>query len=89
MIMDRLKWTGPDNRTYVTYTQKNPEGYMPREVSLDAFTITVSPSGVSFKGKMIGEMSDQADLQDFAKIMGDVWKDRLKLRVHIVAPDKQ
>lgn len=84
MTMDRLKWTGPDGRTYVTYTQKHADN-----VTLDAFTITVSPSGVSFKGKMLGELDDQADLQGFAKLMGDVWKDRLKLRIHIVAPDKQ
>lgn len=82
--MNKTKWTGLDQRTFVAFTQETPEG---EKAHVDPFTIVVSPSGVSFKGVMVGELQTQNELQDFAKLFGEVWKERLKLRPQIVTSE--
>lgn len=77
LVTTKTKFTGMDGRTVVAFVQK--DGH-----AVDPFTITASPSGVSFKGIMVGEFSGQNDLQEWAKLMGDVWRERLKLRPSIV-----
>lgn len=79
--MKKVKWTGLDQRVVVTFVQVVPEGMT---ANVDPFTITATPSGISFKGSMLGEMTSQNDLQDFAKLFSEVWKERLKLRPQIV-----
>ena len=87
LVMKKVKWTGLDQRTVVSFVQVVPqkEGDTTKEVStVDPFTITVSPSGISFKGSMVGELQEQKELQEFAKLIGDVWKERLSLRPKLV-----
>lgn len=79
--MDKTKWTNLEQRTCVSFTQKTPEGMT---AAVDPFTITASPSGISFKGSMVGELSNEAELQAFAKLFSDIWVERKRLRPAIV-----
>lgn len=74
---EKTKFTGLDGRVVVAFVQKG-------STKVDPFTITASPSGVSFKGTMEGEFTSQNDIQDFAKAFTDIWAERLRLRPNIV-----
>jgi hypothetical protein len=48
------------------------------------FTIRATPHGVNFEGTLKSPITDHNDLQEFARLMGDAWKEHLKLRPQIV-----
>lgn len=75
--LEKTKFTGLDGRVVVAFVQKN-------STKVDPFTITASPSGISFKGTMEGEFTKQNDLEVFAKLFSEIWKERLRLRPSIV-----
>ncbi len=71
--MEKTKFVGMDGTPTIVFRQK---GVAP----VTAFTITCTPTGISFKNKMIGELEGQLDLRAFAKLMDEVWRERSKLR---------
>lgn len=71
--MDKVKFTGIDGTPQCLFRQK---GVDPKS----AFTIIVTPTGVRFKGNMIGELEGQSDLQSLAKLIDEVWRERMKMR---------
>lgn len=75
--MDKLKFTDLSGRTVVAFVQKG-------STKIDPFTITASPSGISFKGTLEGELNKQDELEKFAKLFTDIWAERLRLRPTIV-----
>lgn len=71
---EKTKYSGLDGRTYVAFTQRESTALIP-------FQIIASPSGLSFKGTMEGEIQKNLpEMQDFAKMVGEAWREHLKLR---------
>jgi hypothetical protein len=71
---EKSKYSGIDGRTYVAFTQKNSTQEKP-------FQIIASPSGVSFKGTMEGEIQKNLpEMQDFARMVAEAWKEHLRLK---------
>ncbi len=47
---------------------------------VDAFTMEVRPSGLKFKGVLDKEISTEGELQDFAKLLSDVWQEHRRIK---------
>ena len=78
--MVREKYTGLDNRTYVKWTEASTTG----EIQTRPFTIVASPSGISIRGAMLGEIENVTELQEFAKIISEAQIEQRKLRPQLV-----
>ncbi len=45
----------------------------------DEFTITVNQKGMRIRGHLVATITSEKDLQDFARLISDCWKDHKKL----------
>lgn len=70
--VDKISFKGMDGTPNILFKQKLAD---PKT----GFCIVCSPTGIRFKGTMLGEMSSYQDLQAFAKLMDQVWRERQKL----------
>jgi hypothetical protein len=68
----RAKVSSLSGDTEVRYTQ---QGDQPAP-----FTVVASPKGVEFKGELKEPLSDQSDLEGFAKLVASAWKDYQTLK---------
>ncbi len=60
-----------DGKTTISYTEQSKEAA--------PFTVKVTKSGMRFEGKLVQEIVTERDLQDFAKLVSDVWVEHRKL----------
>ncbi len=68
----RTSFTGLDGRVVVAFTED--------VARIDAFTIEVRPSGMKIKGVMTMEISSEGELQDFAKLLSDIWQEHRRIK---------
>lgn len=66
------KYSALDGKTTVAFIQERKETGEP-------FTIKVNQSGMSFSGSMDQPISDKVQLNDLARLIGDAWKEHMKL----------
>ena len=66
-----VKFDGLDGKTIVAYQENSGES--------EPFEVRVSRSGMTFKGKLSSEICTENDLQDFAKMIADIWQEHRKL----------
>lgn len=62
-----------DGRTVSRWIEKDSTEARP-------FRIEASPSGIRFSGTMQGEIEDMKELQAFAKLLDEIWRERVRLR---------
>ena len=80
---EKTKISGIDGRTYTIYTEKDSQKEKP-------FQMVASPSGISFKGDMERELTNHnVDMQDFARQVGEIWKEHLRLKPKIYKANEQ
>lgn len=66
----RNKYSSLDGKTRVAFKEEIPSHG-------DAFELIADAKGVHFSGKFL--IVNQEELQEFAKLLSDVWVDRLSL----------
>lgn len=66
------KFTGLDGRVVVAFTEDR--------AGVDAFTIKINPEGMWFTGTSEMKITTEAELQDFAKMISNIWSEQRKLR---------
>ena len=71
-----VDYTAVDQRRRVAQAQKDG--------TINAFTITASPSGIHIGGNMLGEITSGAELERLAQAIGDAWSWHKKLEPKIV-----
>jgi hypothetical protein len=67
----RTKIVEPNGRVMIAFTEDVPD--------VSAFTIKVTPSGMTI-GNMKLEIGSQAELQDLAQMISEIWTEHMKLR---------
>lgn len=75
----RTKYDSLDGKTTVAF-QEQIEGVQAN----DAFTVKVSSSGMRMEGKLLGEITTEADLQNFAEFISNAWTEHRKLAPKLV-----
>lgn len=69
---DKKKITSvEDNRPRFQFIEKGG-GLLP-------FIVEASPSGITIRGTMSGEIQDREDLDSLAEVIGDAWSEHRKL----------
>lgn len=74
----KTKTSALDGETEVKYTQQ-VEG---KDAPFPPFRIVARKDGMHFEGQS-AKITDMKDLQDFAKVVSDAWKDHTSLQVKI------
>ncbi len=68
---DKIPHTGMDGKVTVSFVEKSDK--------LNPFKFVVSREGLHFEGEMKGRIVTQQDLQDFAKLLGEiVWAEKMR-----------
>lgn len=76
----KSKIDGLDGRTKVLFQEDSGDA--------DPFTLTATPQGITFTGKL-GVILDSNDmLQEFARLVGAGWSEHTKLRPKIYSPSE-
>lgn len=71
----RTKFSGIDGRTIVTFQEQTGKD--------NPFEIRLTPSGMSFSGKLEKEISSMDELQDWARLISACWGEHERLRPKI------
>lgn len=74
--VSKAKFDGLDGRTTVTYTENN--------ASDNPFKITCTAQGITLSGKMEKVLTSNDELQDFARLIAEAWKDHTRLKPRII-----
>ena len=69
---EKKKITSVDGRPRFLFIQKCTDNLLP-------FTIECSPNGITFRGTMIGEIENGAELELLAEAIGNAWSEHRKL----------
>ena len=65
------KFDSLDGKTIVSYQEDSEE--------TEPFEVRVSRSGMTFKGKLSTEICTERELQDFARMISDIWQEHRRL----------
>lgn len=66
------KFDSIDGNTYIQFREESSN-------VVDPFSIRVSKQGMNFKGYLDVPISSEKELQDFARLISDMWQEHRKL----------
>ena len=72
----KTKYTAIDNKTIVAFTEQSGSAH--------EFSVKASGQGIWFEGALSHKIDNEKELNDFARLIGDAWKEHQKLAPKIV-----